>query len=142
MTLDLDIKTISEQIIQVIREEYEKDGLDQNSRLRNFQYTVSFNNDVYQLTLKLPAYWKFFELGRRPGRMPPVSAIEKWIQTKKLIPHTRGVAWAISKSIAKKGTIPHNTLHHALQSPELHSLVHELEEVIINKLNQDVLREV
>lgn len=136
------LEHISEQIIQVIREEYEKDGLDQNSRLRNFQYTVSFNNDVYQLTLKLPAYWKFFELGRRPGRMPPVSAIEKWIQTKKLIPRTRGVAWAIAKSIAKKGTIPHNTLHHALQSPDLISLVHELEKVIINKLNSDVLREV
>lgn len=139
------LEHISEQIIQVIREEYEKDGLDQNSRLRNFQYTVSFNNDVYQLTLKLPAYWKFFELGRRPGRMPPVSAIEKWIQTKKLIPRTprrNGAAWAIAKSIAKKGTIPHNTLHHALQSPELNSLVHELEEVIINKLNSDVLSEV
>lgn len=139
------LEHISEQIIQVIREEYEKDGLDQNSNLRNFQYTVSFNNDVYQLTLKLPAYWKFFELGRRPGRMPPVSAIEKWIQTKKLIPRTprrNGDAWAIAKSIAKKGTIPHNTLHHALQSPQIDSLVHELEEVIINKLNSDVLSEV
>lgn len=44
--------------------------------------------------------------GRRPGKMPPVKAIENWIINKGIIPEIpiRSLAWAIAKSIEKKGT--------------------------------------
>ena len=38
--------------------------------------------------------------GRRPGSLPPVQAIEDWIQAKGLDLNP----WAVAKSIAKKGT--------------------------------------
>jgi len=53
--------------------------------------------------------------GRRPNsRMPPVSAILKWIRARGIIPRQEGnrkisqksLAWAIAKSIAKKGIKP------------------------------------
>ncbi len=45
-------------------------------------------------------YWKFFDKGRKPGKMPPISPIEKWVKNKGIDVS----AWAIAKSIAKKGT--------------------------------------
>jgi len=44
--------------------------------------------------------------GRKPGAMPPVSAIEDWIKVKGIvsdIPVT-SLAWAIAKKIQKEGT--------------------------------------
>lgn len=47
--------------------------------------------------------------GRPPGKMPPVQAIEAWIRAKGIQPledniTVSSLAWAIAKSIAKKGT--------------------------------------
>lgn len=39
-------------------------------------------------------------VGRKPGNMPPIKSIEQWIKDKGLELN----AWAVAKSIAKKGT--------------------------------------
>ena len=46
------------------------------------------------------------ETGRRPGKMPPVSALVKWLESGKLsfTGKAESVAWAIAKTIAKKGS--------------------------------------
>jgi hypothetical protein len=41
------------------------------------------------------------KVGRRPGTMPPIKAIEEWIEVKML---SFLNPWAVAKSIAKKGT--------------------------------------
>lgn len=47
------------------------------------------------------------EYGRKPGsRMPPVAAIAYWLYRKKIVTdyrEIRSAAWAVAKSIAKKG---------------------------------------
>ena len=44
--------------------------------------------------------------GREPGKMPPVSQIERWVNAKLGISGSEAtsIAWAISKKIAKEGT--------------------------------------
>jgi hypothetical protein len=46
------------------------------------------------------------ETGRKEGRMPPVSAIRRWLETGKVSfeGEIENAAWAISKAIAKNGS--------------------------------------
>lgn len=52
-------------------------------------------------------YAPAIEYGSAP-HMPPVDAIEGWVQRKLGIPapESRSVAWAIAKNIARDGTVP------------------------------------
>lgn len=71
--------------------------------------------------LNLEDYWKYVEYGRRAGaKMPPVSAILKWVQAKPVIPQPNTLtgivptqeqlAWAIAKSIQRNGIEPTHAL--------------------------------
>lgn len=53
------------------------------------------------------AYFYQQIVGRKPGKMPPVSDIIAWIEAKQIKPETgtvEGLAWAIAKKIAREGT--------------------------------------
>jgi len=51
-------------------------------------------------------YGDVVEVGRRPGRMPPASALELWVVRKLGLSgeEATSVAWLIARSIGKKGT--------------------------------------
>lgn len=57
--------------------------------------------------IKGEKYTEQLVFGRRPGALPPVSAIEKWVNAKLGIygEEATSMAWAISKKIAAEGTI-------------------------------------
>lgn len=62
-------------------------------------------------SLILPDHWRYVEDGRRKGaKQPPVSAIRKWIDQRRIKPwdgQTRkGLAYVMARSIAKKGIPP------------------------------------
>ncbi len=79
-------------------------------------------------------YAEFVEFGRRPGKQPPVDQIKAWIdkrhildtysikthkQTKRGSDYEKrrdGLAFAIARSIGKKGTKAHPFLHPALEA--------------------------
>ena len=42
-----------------------------------------FEGDGPKLVVEMPRYWTWVDEGRRPGRMPPLSAIDKWSVVKK-----------------------------------------------------------
>ena len=48
----------------------------------------------------------FVELGRRPGKRPPLKVIEEWVRIKRIAkgPKSRRVAIAIARKIGRKGT--------------------------------------
>ena len=93
----------------------------------------------YQVIFDLADYWYYVENGRRPGKRPPISAIEQWISDKGLQPHprangsipsTKQLAFAISTKIAREGTDMYQlggtqVLHDAIneQSPVLDAIV-------------------
>jgi len=54
-----------------------------------------------------PAHIHFAKYGRAPGKMPPVEPLIEWVKKKGIVKsdkEARGTAWAIAKSISKKGT--------------------------------------
>lgn len=77
-------------------------------------------------------YAEFVEYGRRSGKMPPVDSLYQWIRRKGKSSNSalkaaavftgkstdvlaRSAAWAIAKSIARKGTRPHPFLKPAYE---------------------------
>lgn len=107
-----------EELVKDIRKSIEDKGLDASGELKSkvHPYQSVSSNNHYKLEVKMLDYWEAAETGRRPGKMPPVENIMRWIADKKLISKrttkggstikaNRKMAWAIAKNIAKKGTI-------------------------------------
>lgn len=65
------------------------------------------NGYVINITSDEP-YYKLVDGGRKKGKRPPISAIIEWVRLKGLEQGDREIvnaAWAISQSIAAKGTL-------------------------------------
>ena len=52
------------------------------------------------------SYTGALQFGRKPGKFPPIAAIEQWIQDKRIISDIpiRSLAYLIARKIAKEGT--------------------------------------
>lgn len=59
-----------------------------------------------QVVVSGPSYVFVLEKGRRPGGMPPVRNIARWVQAKSIAfdKEAESIGFAISKKIAEKGT--------------------------------------
>ena len=144
----------SQQIVEIIRGNYIKEGMLPDGKLVNFTWTVAYDNNLYQLQLTMPPEWKWVELGRRPStKMPPVNAIENWIKVKRLVPRakngkapsTKSLAFAISKKIQKEGFYsPNHQGKHVIEKSlkEAEPLVVQLCNLITNKLNDNVNKDI
>lgn len=57
------------------------------SLYRTINFNISHGKDLYTVTINLEDYYKYIELGRKAGsKFPPLSAIEKWINYRKIVP--------------------------------------------------------
>jgi hypothetical protein len=59
-------------------------------------------------TLFTPAHIQFAKYGRGPGKMPPIDPLVSWIKKKGIVTddkEAKGMAFAIAKTISRKGTI-------------------------------------
>lgn len=80
----------------------------------NISFTVDIDGNYYNILFKAPEYWKYAEYGRKSGKWPPITAIEKWIDIRHITPYptARGklptkkqLAFLIARSIGEKGTL-------------------------------------
>ena len=76
-------------------------------------FNLQVGDNFYEIVFAAPQYWKWAEDGRRPGKMPPVSAIADWVTRRKIAPYsnkngklpsTNQLAFAIAKKIGRDGT--------------------------------------
>lgn len=109
-----------EQTTNDIRQSIEQKKLDASGNLKAsvaFE-TLQSSNEVHSLKFKMADYWEWAETGRRSGKAPPVQNIMEWITNKgikvrqsrtesgsSVLARRKKMAFAISKNIAKKGTI-------------------------------------
>ena len=87
------------------------------------QILTGFPNLTGAVFSPLP-YAIVMEEGRKPGaKMPPVAAIALWLYRKGIVTdrkEIRGAAWAVAKSIAKKGIEGKHMFKEGLEASEPH----------------------
>ena len=85
---------------------------------------IKVTNNYFEVQLSLEDYWKYVEKGRLPGKWPPISAIEKWIEIKPVLPRpmdngklptTQQLAFFISSKIGLKGIKPRPLLQQSVE---------------------------
>lgn len=101
------IKEEIEKVLEEIKELYEKSGKKTTGKFaKDLKSTYSPNKATIEGHVYLA--------GRLAGRMPPVKELEKWVVAKGIASanskRARGIAWAISKKIAERGTNKDNHL--------------------------------
>ena len=91
-----------QKIVDNYRAELEACNYQDGQLYRTLSYSVKMENSSWLISISLEEYWKYIEYGRRPGKMPPVSAIENWIKVKQILP--RPITLKSGKSVVP--TIP------------------------------------
>lgn len=67
---------------------------------------VSESGSVVSGKIEGTPYTRQLQFGRKPGKFPPLAAIEQWINDKQIVPDIpiRSLAYLIARKIAKEGT--------------------------------------
>ena len=106
-------------IIDNYKSQLEAEQMNNGELYRTISYSVSTGTGGWVISVSLADYWKYVEYGRRPGKMPPVSAIENWINVKQIVPHSMTLksgktviptipqlSFLIARSIGRRGIAP------------------------------------
>lgn len=112
-----------------------------------FTYDFRIEDDIFTVSFDLVDYWWYIENGRGPGKMPPISDIEKWIDVKKIVrdsrngkvPTTRQLAYVIARSIGEKGTSGTHALDKTIQSSD--DIVDALKSELVTSIREWVISE-
>lgn len=111
-------------------------------------YKTNINGSWFELTFVLDEAWRYVENGTRP-HFPPMDAIERWIQVKRIIPRTNGgkqipttrqLAYLIGREISVKGTKPTKILQNTIDGAD--DLIEQLIEAIANQLQEEINNEI
>lgn len=87
-----------------------KDKIATGNLIQSITYQTQQSEEGAFVKISVPGYGKFVDEGRRPGdKMPPIQPILEWIKVRRIRTpeYTQPqLAWAIAKSIAKRGIRP------------------------------------
>lgn len=95
LTTDSELNTLVQQLLEQYKGSLARNNIDASGNLSNTAQAYSkvegsgLDKYEYQIIFDLVDYWYYVENGRRPGKRPPISAIEKWIADKGIAPHPR-----------------------------------------------------
>lgn len=115
---------------------------------RGISYQVVDTDDGGFVKVSVPGYGKYVDEGRRPGaKMPPIEkagqGILPWVRVKKIrTPRltTEQLAWAIAKSIAKKGIRPKPFIQNSIDFV-LNNFTDQLDQAGKEDLNNAIIAE-
>ena len=83
------LRDFGQKIVDNYKAELEACGYQDGQLYSTLKYSVKMdNNSSWLISISLEKYWKYIEYGRRPGKMPPLDVIEKWIDVKQIHPHS------------------------------------------------------
>lgn len=85
------VKAVLNKFGKLLVEEYRNNLTEKNvnasyALYNSVSYVVESNVTNFEVTLNLEEHWKYIEKGRKAGKYPPISAIEKWIEIKPVLP--------------------------------------------------------
>ena len=133
-------------IITTYKSQLEAEQMNNGELYRTISYSVSTGTGGWVISVSLADYWKYVEYGRRPGKMPPVSAIENWINVKQIIPHSMTLksgktviptipqlSFLIARSIGRRGIAPKPQFQKSFEAAK-----QQFMQVIKDAITQDI----
>lgn len=143
-SIDLELTHLASKLADLYRSQLRNGNHVSSGKLINFQEEITIDDERLLITFNLPHYWKYIEEGRKPGKQPPISAIQTWIENKGIVPYgtsskvpnTKQLAFVIARSIGKKGIPGKYPLKKTLESPQTDEIIRQ----IIENLTDQVIR--
>ena len=133
--------------VELYRKKLNEGKINASYELNNtLQYIVDVNGQTLEVVVMLQDYWKYIENGRRAGaKMPPISAIEQWIEVKPIIPKiyngklptVHQLAYLIARSIANNGIPPKPILQQSIDEL-ITSFYEKIEEAVKHDIENDI----
>ena len=133
-------------IVTNYKSQLEAEQMNNGELYRTISYKVSTGTGGWVISVSLADYWKYVEYGRRPGKMPPVSAIENWIKVKQIIPHSMTLksgktviptipqlSFLIARSIGRRGIAPKPLFQKSFEAAK-----QQFMQVIKDAITQDI----
>ena len=138
-------------IITNYKSQLEAEQMNNGELYRTISYSVSTVNSGWVISVSLADYWKYIENGRRAGaKMPPVSAIENWINVKQIIPHSMTLksgktviptvpqlSFLIARKISRDGIRPRPFFKQSFESAK-REFLHIIEEAILADIKESL----
>ena len=140
-----------QKIVDNYKAELEACGYQDGQLYRTLSYSVKMNNTSWLISISLEEYWKYIEYGRRPGKMPPIDVIEKWINVRQIIPHSmtlksgktvipsvKQLSFLIARSIGKRGIQQRPFFKQSFEAAKREYLA-KIEEAIIQDIKESLV---
>ena len=137
-------------IVDNYKAELEACGYQDGQLYRTLNYSVSTGTGGWVISVSLENYWKYIEYGRRPGKMPPLDVIEKWINVRRIIPHSmtlksgktvipsvKQLSFLIARSIGQRGIQPRPFFKKSFEEAK-REFLHKIEEAIIADIKESL----
>ena len=138
-------------IIDNYKSQLEAEQMNNGELYRAISYSVSTVSSGWVISVSLAEYWKYIENGRRAGaKMPPVSAIENWINVKQIVPHSMTLksgktviptipqlSFLIARKIGRDGIRPRPFFKQSFESAK-REFLHIIEEAIIADIKESL----
>ena len=118
---------------------------------RTLSYSVSTGTGGWVISVSLENYWKYIEYGRRPGKMPPLDVIEKWINVRRIIPHSmtlksgktvipsvKQLSFLIARSIGRRGIQPRPFFKQSFEEAK-REFLHIIEEAVLADIKESLI---
>ena len=143
-----EIKTIVGDLLQRYKDEIKNSGHSASGDLeKTARYKLQFSGRYFEVIFQLQDYWKYLENGTRP-HFPPIDAIERWIQVKRIVPRTvtnkvpttRQLAFLISREISVNGTKPTKLLQKTIDGAD--DLISLMLDEFANQMQEQINEEI
>lgn len=147
MEVTTDIREVAAELLDRYKENINSSGHNASGDLANTaSYNVTFDGRYFEISFNLQGYWRYLENGTKP-HFPPVSAIERWIKIKPLVPRaykgkvpsTKQLAFLIAREISVNGTKATKLLSKTLDESD--DLIDRLVEFIEKQLEEEIEKE-
>lgn len=124
-TLTNEVDKIGKEFIaELIKQLIQADKVASGKLLKSLNYKVIEVLDNLLIQINSEAYLQYVDAGRRPGKMPPTTAIKKWIDIRKIKGRDKNgrfitkdqTAFLIARSIGRKGIKPTNVIKKSMDN--------------------------
>ena len=145
------LRDFGQKIVDNYKAELEACGYQDGQLYSTLRYSVKMENSSWLISISLEKYWRYIEYGRRPGKMPPLEVIEKWIDVKQIHPHSmtlksgktvipsvKQLSFLIARKISRDGIRPRPFFKQSFESAK-REFLHIIEEAVIADIKESLI---